>query len=296
MRRVRDMTIGQKAVRTQTAPAAALAAALAVLAPAAAWAGVADTYYERAFVVAADARCGLFQSRIDHALAAATAQARGAALRSGAAPADLAAVAARARARAREVSCQDPQLTLVRDRVDGAFSGWLRTPRMTFPGDRLDWVANRMDHSRPTWRLMQASVVGASPVIFGYSGQDGASDLTAVVSWWGRPRPYAARIVLRDSQLVPRPWLAGDNLVPASSRASVWATGVSAAAPTLLAEGKRAGDVWRFPASAAGALEALDPREAFAVEFHFRDGSVATVPFEAGDFAAGRAFLAMGML
>lgn len=286
------MTIGQKAIRTQVA----LAAALAVLAPASAWAGAADTYYERAFVVAADARCGLFQPHIDRALTAATAQARGAALRSGAAAADLAAVAARARARAGAVSCRDPQLAVVKSRVDGAFSGWVRTPRMTFPGDRLDWIADRTDYARPTWRLMQASMVGASPVTFGYSGQDGASQLTAVVSWWGRPRPYAARIVLRDPQLVPRPWLAGDNLVPASSRASVWATDVTAAAPTLLAEGRRAGDLWRFPASAAAALEALDPREAFAVEFHFRDGSVATVPFEAGDFAAGRAFVAMGML
>lgn len=286
------MTIGQKAVRTQVA----LLAAAALLAPAAAWAGAADTYYERAFVVAADARCGLFQPHIDRALTAATAQARGAALRSGAASADLAAVEARARARAGAVSCRDPQLAVVKSRVDGAFAGWARTPRMTFPGDRLDWVADRTDYARSTWRLMQASVVGASPVGFGYSGRDGASGLTAVVSWWGRPRPYAARIVLRDPQRVPRPWLAGDNLVPASSRASIWATGVSPAEPTLLVEGKRAGDVWRFPASAAPALEALDPREAFAVEFHFRDGSVATVPFEAGDFAAGRAFVAMGML
>ena len=108
--------------------------------------------------------------------------------------------------------------------------------------------------------------------------------------------PPALRRPHRPARSPARPWLAGDNLVPASSRASVWATDVTAAAPTLLAEGRRAGDLWRFPASAAAALEALDPREAFAVEFHFRDGSVATVPFEAGDFAAGRAFVAMGML
>lgn len=292
MRRVRRMTIGQNAIRTQ----AALLAAAALLAPAAAVAGPADTYYERAFVVAANARCDLFQPHIDRALVAATAQARGAALRSGAPEADLTAVAARARVRARSVSCADPQLAVVRQRVDGAFAGWARTPRMTFPGQARDWVANRTDYSSATWRLMQTSVVGASPAAFGYSGKDGASDLTAVISWYGRPRPYAARIVLRDPLKVPRPWLAGDNLVPASSRASLWATSVAAADQTLLSEGKRAGDVWRFPASAAAALERLDPRETFAIEFHFRDGSVATVRFEAGDFAAGRAFLAMGML
>ncbi len=286
------MTIGQTASKTK---AALLAAAVLGL-PTAAGAGAADTYYERAFVVAADARCDLFAPHIDAALNAATAQARGAALRSGAAESELAAAAARARARAATVSCADPQLATVRARVDGAFSGWLRTPRMTFPGARRDWTANRVRSEDANWRLQQMSVVGASPVAFGYAGKGDPPGLTAVVSFVGRSRPNAARIVLRDPRRVPRPWLAGEGLVPASARASVWATGVSAAEPTLLAEGRRAGEAWRFPASAATAIERLDPRETFAVEFHFRDGSVATVKFEAGDFAAGRAFLAMGTL
>lgn len=291
-RNLRLMTIGQTAPNTK----AALLAAAVLCAPQAAWAGPSDTYYERAFMVAADQRCGLFDTRIDAALGAATAQARGAALRSGAAEADLSATAARARSRAHAVSCRDPQLATVRGRVDDAFSGWLRTPRMTFPGERGDWTANRMRSVGSGWRLQQTSVVGASPVAFGYAGQGDASDLVAVVSFIGRSRPNAARIVLRDPNKVPRAWLAGDGLVPASSRASLWAAGVAPAERELLTEGRRAGEVWRFPAAAAAALERLDPRETFAVEFHFRDGSVATAKFEAGDFAAGRAFLAMGML
>lgn len=286
------MTIGQNA----TAAKAILLAAAVLAAPAQAWAGPADTYYERAFVVAADARCGLFEPQVDAALTAATAQARGAALRSGAAEADLNAVAARARSRAGAVSCRDPQLATVRQRVDGAFSGWARTPRMTFAGDRQHWFADRTKWTQPGWRLKQASRVGASPVTFGYGGEDQASGLTAVVSFVGRSRPYAARIVLRDDAKAPRAWLAGGGLAPASSRASIWATGVSAADAALLAEGRRAGDAWRFPASAADRLARLDPREAFLVEFHFRDGSVAKARFEAGDFAAGRAFMAMGAL
>lgn len=292
MRRVRPMTIRQNAPRTQ----AAMLAAAALLAPATAFADPAQTYYERAFVVAAHARCDLFEPGIDRALTAATAQARGAALRSGAVATDLGAVAARARARARAVSCNDPQLAIVRDRVDNAFAGWSRTARMTFPGEARPWLANRTDYSSATWRLMQASSVGASPVTFGIAGKDRGSELMAVVSWYGRPRPMSARIVLRDTTKIPRPWLAKGNLVPEAGRASYWAAEVSTAEATLLSEGKRAGDAWTFPAAAAAALERLDPREAFAVEFHFRDGSVATVPFEAGDFAAGRAFLAMGML
>jgi len=286
------MTIGQTASKTK----AALAAAAVLGLPATAWAGPADTYYERAFVVAADARCNLFAPQIDAALNAATAQARGAALRSGAGEAELAAAAGRARARAGIVSCADPQLATVRARVDGAFAGWLRTPRMVFPGVRRSWTANRVSSTDANWRLQQMSVVGASPVAFGYAGKGDEPGLTAVVSFVGRSRPYAARIVLRDPVRVPRPWLAGDGLVPASARASLWATGVSPADQTLLAEDRRAGEAWRFPAAAAAALERLDPRETFAIEFHFRDGSVATAKFEAGDFSAGRAFLAMGML
>ena len=93
-----------------------------------------------------------------------------------------------------------------------------------------------------------------------------------------------------------RPWLAGDGLAPVSARTSLWATGGAPAGATRLAGERRTGEAWRFPAAVADALERLDPRETFAVEFHFRDGSVATAKFEAGDFTAGRAFLAMGML
>ena len=286
------MTIGHPAPKTK----AVLLAAAVLCLPNPAQAGPADTYYERAFMVAADQRCGLFETRIDAALGAATAQARGAALRAGAAEADLSATAARARSRAQAVSCRDPQLATVKGRVDNAFSGWLRTPRMTFPGTRANWTANRLGSTGPAWRLRQASVVGASPVAFGYAGEGEAPGLVAVVSFVGRSRPNAARIVLRDPQRVARAWLAGDGLVPASSRTSLWAAGVAASDPALLAEGRTAGETWRFPASTAVALERLDPRETFAIEFHFRDGSVATAKFEAGDFAAGRAFLAMGML
>lgn len=286
------MTIGQNA----SAAKAVLIAAAVLATPATAWAGPADTYYERAFVVAADARCDLFPSPVEAALTVAAAQARGAALRSGAAEVDLRAVAERARARAAAVSCRDPELVIVRDRVEGAFSGWARTPRMTFPGKRLPWVADRAAWSRPGWRLKQVSRTGAAPVTFGYAGADEAPALTAVVSFVGKSRPYAARLLFRDEARAPRAWVTGGGLPPAASRASVWATGVHGADAALLEEGRRAGEAWRFPASTADRLAGLDPREAFLIEFHFRDGSVARARFEAGDFAAGRAFMDMGAL
>ncbi|WP_296166510.1 hypothetical protein [uncultured Brevundimonas sp.] len=290
------MTIGQNAENTKRDQPIARAirtavmagALLAVAAPA--WADPAQTYYERSFVLAADARCDLFQPRVNAALTAAAYQARGAALRSGAAHADLSATAARARSRAASISCANPDLKTVRARVDHAFAGWSRMPRMDFEG----WSANRGVYSTPTWRLMQASASGAAPVQFGFGGTDPV--LSAVVSFPGKPRPVAARVVMRDAALLPRPWLLNDTLPPASVRTSLWATGVAPADQGLLTAERRSGEAWRFPAHTTSALAALDPREPFLVEFHFRDGSVATARFTAGDFSAGRAFLAMGAL
>ena len=51
------------------------------------------------------------------------------------------------------------------------------------------------------------------------------------------------------------------------------------------------GWAFRFPASAAQAISALDPREAVAVDFLFQDDRVRRIYVEVGDFAAGRAFL-----
>ncbi|NWE54364.1 hypothetical protein HX774_18365, partial [Brevundimonas sp. P7753] len=69
-----------------------------------------------------------------------------------------------------------------------------------------------------------------------------------------------------------------------------------AADPGLLPTGARQGEVWTFSTEAADALAQLDPRESFVIQFLFRDDSVAEARFEAGDFAAGRAFLAMGAI
>ncbi|PZU57500.1 MAG: hypothetical protein DI552_07925 [Brevundimonas sp.] len=271
-----------------------LVGALAAAAPVAAQAAPQDRYYERSFVLAANQRCGLFQPQVSAALNAAAWQARGAALRAGANERELSETARRARARAASTPCDSGDLKLVGGRVQHAFAGWSRTARMTFPGDRSDWVANRGAYARPTWRLMQQSSVGASPVRLGVvGGMDRADVMTAVVSWHGRPRPTGARIVLRDAAVAPQPWLARD-LPPEVQRKAVWASSVVAAETGLLPEGREAGQAWRFPAAAADAIGRLDPREAVAVEFVFRDGSVARSVFEAGDFAAGRAFLAMG--
>lgn len=254
-----------------------------------------DVYYERAFVRAAQDKCRLFEPRLTQALEAATLQARGAALRAGRPATELAATAGRAKARAAATPCNDAELDRVKTRVRHAFAGWSRAARINFPGDKAGWSADRFESARDGWRLFQDGATGASPVRFGLTGrapQDARP--AAVVSFVGKPRPYAARIVMRDASRSPRPWLGADGLPPEAARRAVFAAGSDLAPRDLLASGARAGEVWRFPDSAAEALAALDPREPFLIEFLFRDDSVATARFEAGDFAAARAFLAMG--
>ena len=284
------MRIGRN-VRNTSLIAAVIAAVATPGASATAQDGPAQTFYERSFVLAADARCGLFAGPVRAALDAAAWQARGAALRGGAAEPELAARAARARAKASATACDNAELAVVRARVEQAFSGWSRLARMTFDAGRAGWRADRYAFTRPGWRLMQAGRTGASPVRFGYVGQANDERLTAVVSFVGAPRPYAARVVMRDARLGSRPWPGA--LPPEGQRMTVWSSGVSAAAAGLT-EANGPGDAWSFPAGLGAALARLDPREPFVIEFLFRDDSVARARYEAGDFAAGQAFLAMG--
>ena len=91
------MRPGPLAINAKAAAAAtALALALAAVPAGASPNGAAERFYERSFVLAADARCRLFEPRLTHALEAATWQARGAALRHGTAAASADARGARA--------------------------------------------------------------------------------------------------------------------------------------------------------------------------------------------------------
>jgi len=277
---------------------AATVAVMALAAPVgAARAAVTDAFYDRAFMLAAHRKCDLFEPRLIAALDAAALQARNAALRAGTPAADLSAAAARAQSRALRTACDDDDLSRVRARVQAGFAGWSRAARMSFPGDRSVWRGDRYEGQAIGWKLVQDSTTGGSPVRFGLAGAGPtATTPAAVVSFVGRPRPYAARLVMRDREQAPRVWLTGGGLPPESARRAFFAASARAAAPTLLPEGARQGEVWTFSTEAADALAQLDPRETFVIQFLFRDDSVAEARFEAGDFAAGRAFLGMGAI
>lgn len=282
------------------------AVAAALIAPAVpagaapeAGAAVTQTFYERSVVVAADARCRLFTPEVTGALKASTLQARGAAARAGADDASLIDAGLRAQSVAERTSCADPDLATIRERVSQAYSGWTRLRRMEFPGEHAAWKADRTTFTAPAWRLVQTGATGGAAVDFGLIGGEGAlEEVAALVSFPGKSRPYAVRIVMRDADRLTRPWLTdgAPALPPETGRQTLYAGASREAAPTLLPEGRKQGEVWTFGADAAERLAALDPREPFVIEFLFRDDSVARARFEVGDLAAGRAFTAMGSL
>jgi len=292
--------------KARSSRAIALGAALACSATWPGLAGAADAaelFYERALIGAAGARCNLFDSSVAAGLAASTRQARGAALRAGTEPDALEAAEARARARGSSIPCGSPDLAVAAERVRAAFSGYARVGAMDFPGGDRTWRAVRSAPSRvgASWRLSQAAAAPKGAVVFGIAaGEDRAESLTAVAGWPGALAASSARLVMRDPAKAGAPYLdrRARGLAakaPPRSAARVFLASARAGAPLqLLPSGAGAGAAFRFPAAAAQALQALDPREAVLLELVYptlQGERVESVPIEVGDFAAAVAFL-----
>jgi hypothetical protein len=297
--------------RAHRARRAALALIAGLAAAPATQAGSLDLYYERALMSAADSRCRLFTPDIAAALEAASAQARGAALRAGAAEPALQATAAQAQAKAAATACSSPDLRLVADRVRQAFKGYVGVLRMSFPGEMAGWSADRsLPAHTPVWRLTQSAPLGSGVLTFGLAGQwSDPQALVAVTGTNGTGAPYAARLLIRDPARASEPYL---NQIRAGSAAKLplWArtpprsaslvfeaSARGPAAASLSPPGAASAIAFRFPDPAVKALAALDPREAVTVELLYagRDGDVTRNAYiEVGDFAAGLAFLAAG--
>jgi hypothetical protein len=140
---------------------------------------------------------------------------------------------------------------------------------------------------------------------FGLVGREGQEGLVAVAVFADGAQPYAARLVLRDDARASQPYLdrfgggstAGlplaRRLPPSSAQKSYAAMARAPAGADLLPKGETAGWAFRFPDAASVELATLDPREAVAVDFLFPGDVVRRAYVEVGDFAAGRAFLAV---
>jgi hypothetical protein len=291
---------------TSRALKAALAFAI-LAAPAAAWAeSAAALLYERTLMDRAGARCHLFTPEIAAALAAAGAQAKGAALRSGATAAGLRQIEDRAELKAYAVPCTSPDLAIAADRVRKAFDGYAALREMSYPGTVSSWQADRKPwplvvkgkvQPGPRWRLSQSAGGG---VVFGMTSGPG---LVAVTTTPDVGAASGARLILRDparaadAVIDPRRNDLQGRAPPRSVTQAFLAQSIGPAPASLLPPGARDGAMVMFPPEAARAMAALDPRESATVEFVFptRTGErVETALIEVGDFAAGRAFLAAG--
>jgi hypothetical protein len=257
-------------------------------------AGPLDAYYERSLMATAGARCSLFTTQISAALEAAQAQARSAALRTGRSEPEVQAVRSEATTRALATPCASRDLAVAAARVRSAFEGWSHVTRVTYPGADGGWIADRSVYRSAHWRLVETS---GPDTAFGVAGDESTPwALAAVQGSAGGEAPYAARLKFRDPSRAPSPWLPRggvDALPPPTALRTVFAEAKSLAGPGL-GRGDAGATAFRFPASAAQALAGLDPRERFEVEFLYAHDRVRTAVFEVGDFAAGKAFLAMG--
>jgi hypothetical protein len=284
------------------------AMALVLAAAGQAWAATpaASLFYERAVMTAADGACRLFAPDVGAALAAAKAQARGAALRSGVDPASLAGIEARAGAAVSAAGCQSADIATAASRVRAAFQGYAHLDRMEFPGELGSWTAARPPiDGVARWRIYQRDRFGWDEMMFGLVGRGAARPLMAVASFADDAQPSSARLVMRDVTATSAPYLdprqadidgrlpIDARLPPRSATRVFTVEAMSPAGSDLKSPNMATGWAFRFPPAATEALAGLDPREAVAVEFVFagEDGeSVRTAYVEVGDFAAARAF------
>lgn len=269
----------------------------------------AQLFYERTVMTAADSRCRLFDRPTASALQAGASQARGAALRAGSTSRELRDIQRRAQSKAAGVACTSPDLTLAAGRVRTGFAGYARLQKMSYPGDTAAWEADRAVSARMNmWGLSQTVRFGYDRMTFGIAaGPTQAPALTAMATFADGAAPYAARLVLRDTQRVGEAYLdkrdadakgripLASRLPPGGATTAFSAEARDAAPRDLLPADLKSGWSFRFPLAASEALAQLDPREAAAVEFLFANRSggdtVRRAYLEVGDFAAGRAFL-----
>jgi hypothetical protein len=274
------------------------------LSPGVARAQPSDLFYERAVMSAADQRCGLFAPDVAGALAAATAQARGAALRAGTSGESLRQIERTAQTRAATADCRSQDIVTAATRVKSAFAGFAKMTRLTYAGDVASWQADRNIYRTARWQLSQETSFGPDRMAFGLIGKDGPGALVAVARFADGAEPYAARLVLRDGARSGQPYLArfsaggstaglplAQRLPPASAQKAYSAAARAPAGPDLLPKNAASGWAFRFPDAAAQDLARLDPRESVAVDFLFPGDVTRRAYVEVGDFAAGRAFL-----
>lgn len=244
------------------------------------------TYGERVAMRALDQRCNLFTSGPRRALGGFTAQARGAALRTGAQPSQLNLIARQANAAVQTKSCTDPAVRTEAARVIAAHKGWKAQMTAQYPGLVREW---RVDRSGlDSWRAVQETGGGVRVGFIGMNNMLAFAVETPDVNAAG------ARLFLRDASRLGAP-LAGQRLmVPLRVGTSIHVAAARRPADTRarIATPPRAGTMLIFPNPTTLAVMTADPRDSFEVEITNRTGQVTRVIVEVGDIVAAFAFAA----
>jgi hypothetical protein len=262
---------------------------LALLMPVASHAqvnGLERSYAERVAMRAIDARCQLFERGPRRALAGFSAQARGAALRSGSSTQRMDMIAEQAKTAAAAKPCHDPSVQIEVQRIIAAHKGWRAQLTGNYPGLARSWRVDR--GGKDIWRAVQdTGSATRAGLITSATGLSFAVE-TADVDTSG------ARLFLRDLSKLgppqPSPTLTpplrnGTTIHVASSRHP-------AATRARLEQEPRAGTLFIFSEATTRAVLNADPRDTFEIEITSRSGAVTTLLVEVGDLVAAFTFAA----
>jgi hypothetical protein len=244
------------------------------------------TYGERVAMRALDQRCSLFAAGPRRALGGFTAQARGAALRAGAADAHLNLIARQASAAVTSKSCRDPAVRSEAARVIAAHKGWRALMTADYPGMVRTWKVDRT--GLDSWRASQDLGNGMRAGFVANSAGLGFAVETPDVNAAG------ARLFLRDPTRL-RPPAAGQRLAtPLRVGTIIHVAGQRRLADsrTRIATPSRPGTMFVFPDATTRAVITADPRESFEIEFTSRTGQITRAVVEIGDIVAAFAFAA----
>jgi hypothetical protein len=279
---------------------------------------VTATTVNRYFMALANDRCRILPDDAAMALKAGYLQARNAALRAGHSMADLGPWLQRARDAAASVACDNPKLTGAFDDAAAAYRRFIVQTRLDLPGARASWQADRSYGDDAKWRLVQYQNLPAADLAFGVYGGLNAPRFTVMASFHDGQTPYAARLLLRNADLVsegliaarpddvaalPPPGFGDASLsfmardaqtVNVVLRPSIQtnSAGFSLTGDYVGTARTQAATRFDFPSQAWPAIARLDPREDMVVEFDF-DSGPRYVRFEVGDFISGLMYVTL---
>jgi len=252
-----------------------------------------DLYAERTVMREANTRCRLFDPVISQALQMGQVQARNAILRSGGDEGALSRLTRAAEARGGSISCSDKALALESKRIRSAFSAYIQIGRMSFPGLRSGWKADKTVLSSRSeggrWALSGTPLKSDGQVQFGVAAFNGNLLLFAQPPSTEGARPITARLWMRNIDIADHPYLSGGfNLPPRTVSRAYFAS--------ERRKGPDGNSGFEFTESTARALSALDPRESVLVEFVYPEPAgerLVQAVYEVGDFAPAISFLTL---